>query len=75
MLVRVAQRVQTPPPTNPTQGELMAQTVKHLPQKSEDFSLMFRTYVKKLGVVACAWNPRAGEVETGRFLGLAGQPV
>lgn len=53
----------------------MAQTVKHLPQKSEDFSLMFRTYVKKLGVVACAWNPRAGEVETGRFLGLAGQPV
>jgi hypothetical protein len=51
-----------------------AQAVKCLLHKYEDPRLMYRTYIKNLGVVACACNLSAGEVEAGRFLGLVGQP-
>lgn len=47
----------------------MAQLVKHLLYKQEELSLMPRAQVKMPGMV-CAYNPSAGEVETGGFLEL-----
>lgn len=35
--------------------------------------LLFRTHVKKLGMVVCAWTPSAGRVEIDRSLGLPSQ--
>lgn len=52
----------------------MDQSIKCFPCKPEDLTVTPRRHVQKiLGVVVCAWNPSAGEVATGRFLGLAGQ--
>lgn len=36
---------------------------------------VFSTHIKTLGTTACACNPRAGEVEKGGFLELAGLSV
>lgn len=50
-----------------TRGK-MAQLAESLPFESEDSSLIRRTYVKRLGIVARACEPRAGENETGGCL-------
>lgn len=46
-----------------------------MPDTQKALSLLSRTHVEKLGLVTHAWNPTAGELETGRFLGLPGQPA
>lgn len=51
----------------------MIQSLKCLPRKCEDLSCIPRTRVRKLGVVACAYNSIMGEMETSGFLGLTGQ--
>lgn len=42
-----------------------AQSVKCLPHTHEDLSVTPRICIKVLGVVARAWNPSAGAVQTG----------
>lgn len=42
--------------------------------KHEDSSWVTRTHVIKPDMMACAYNPSTGEVETGAVLGLTGQP-
>lgn len=46
-----------------------------MPDTQKALSLLSRTHVEKLGLVTHAWNPTAGELETGGFLGLPGQPA
>lgn len=53
--------------------EEMAQSAKCLPWKHEELSLIPRTPVNKLSMVACTCNFMAGELEKGGFLELAGQ--
>lgn len=55
-------------------GEI-AQLVKCLPYKQEDMSLVPRTNIKKMSVVANACNHSSQETEPGRCLGPAGQPA
>lgn len=38
--------------------------------KHEDLSSVPQTHVKKLGIVACPYDPSMGEAETGGSLGL-----
>lgn len=51
-----------------------AYTAKHLLHKHKDQSLTQNSH-KLLSVVAQVCNPRNGEVEAGKPLGLTGQPV
>lgn len=53
----------------------MARSIELLLCKKEGVSLIPRTYVKKLSVVASAYNIQVGETETGRALGPTGWPV
>lgn len=53
----------------------MGQWVKHLPCKPKDLSQSLRIHVKMPGMVVCACNLKAGEVETRRCLGLTSLPV
>lgn len=53
----------------------MAHLVKHLLYNYKDVSLHSRRYGEKPGLVAYARNPSTDEAETGRSLGLTGQPV
>lgn len=48
----------------------MAQLVKFLLREHEALSLISGTHTKMLGLVACAYYPSIGEVETHGFLGL-----
>lgn len=43
--------------------------------KSNDLSLNPQHPCKKLGMAASSWNPSAGEVETGGYLGPLSQPI
>lgn len=52
------------------QGLGMAQLVKFLLREHEALSLISGTHTKMLGLVACAYYPSIGEVETHGFLGL-----
>lgn len=57
----------------------MAPSVKWLLRKHEDVALIPSTYIKKLGVVACACDLSSGKAETGgipgvRQLSLIGKP-
>lgn len=51
----------------------IAQSVKRLLDKREDLNLIHKAHVQKL-MCSCNWRG-AGEVETGRPLGLTRQPV
>lgn len=51
----------------------IAQCIKCLLCRHKDSSLVSRTHFENLGVVACTCNPR--EAESGKALGLPGQPA
>lgn len=53
----------------------MAQWLKSMPHKHRAWDVIPRTHAKMSGMGINAYNASTGEVETGRFLELTGQPV
>lgn len=54
-------------------GMEVAHLVKHLPCKHKDLAQTPGCKIKTLGLVACAWNPSAGESEAADSLGFTSQ--
>lgn len=50
-----------------TEPGKVTKSVKCLPHKHEDLSVILSTIIEKLDVAVLVWNPSTGEEETGGF--------